>query len=198
MGFIFLVAFTGLRCDDNNPEKEDTPELITKVTLTFTPQGGGDPVIVTATDDDLDGPNDIEVDGTIILSKETTYILTILLTNELAEPSGNDYNISDEIEEEGDEHMFFFAWTEGIFSNPAGNGNIDNRSDAVRYEGGTNALDEDGLPLGLTTTWTTANVTSSGEFQIILKHQPGSKTNTSGVTTGETDLDITFSISLIE
>jgi hypothetical protein len=191
IGLTVLVSLTFLSsCDDDEPTKEDTPELITKATLTFTPTDGA-PVIVTATDPDGEGVQDIIVDDAINLEAAKNYTLTIQLINELAAPSDPEYNITEEVEEEGDEHMFFFSWTNNVFGDPTGNGNIDNRSDNVNYE------DEDsgGLPLGLETSWTTA-AASSGKFRVLLKHQPDLKTATSGSADGETDLDIEFDINV--
>jgi hypothetical protein len=178
-------------CDDDDPQKEDTPELITKATLTFTPSGGGSLVVVTATDPDGEGVQDIEVDSPINLSAATSYTLTIQLINELAAPSDPEYNITEEVEEESDEHMFFFSWTNNVFNDPAGNGNVDDRDDDLNYE------DEDGngLPLGLETFWTTA-AASSGSFRVLLKHQPELKNASSTSSTGETDLDIEFTINI--
>ncbi|HEY4656202.1 MAG TPA: hypothetical protein VIH22_16905 [Cyclobacteriaceae bacterium] len=178
-------------CDDDDPGKEDTPELITKATLTFTPSGGGSLIVATATDPDGEGVLDIEVDGPINLAPNTSYNLAIALINELTDPTDPEYNITSEVEEEGDEHMFFFGWTNDVFSDPAGNGNIDNRDDDVNYE------DEDvnGLPLGLETSWTTGAV-SSGTFRIVLKHQPDLKSASSTSSTGESDLDIGFTINI--
>lgn len=178
-------------CDDDDPKKEDTPELITKATLTFTPSAGGAPVVVTATDPDGEGVQDITVDGPINLAAAKSYTLSIQLINELAAPTDAEYNITEEVEEEGDEHMFFFSWTNNVFNDPTGNGNIDNRNDDVNYD------DEDanGLPLGLETFWTTGTA-SSGKFRIMLKHQPELKTASSTSSTGETDLDIEFTINV--
>jgi hypothetical protein len=178
-------------CDDDEPKKEDTPELITKVTLTFTPTTGGAPVVVTATDPDGEGVQDISPDGPVTLAVNESYTLAITLINGLAAPSEPGYDITEEVQEESDEHLFFFGWTNNVFSEPAGNGNIDNRSDDVNYE------DEDAnaLPLGLQTSWIAADV-SSGNFHVILKHQPGLKSATSTSSTGETDLDLTFTINI--
>ena len=89
-------------------------------------------------------------------------------------------------------HLFFFGWTNNVFSDPSGNGNIDARFDNVNYE------DEDvnGLPIGLTTSWTTTDVASTGTFQIVLKHQPDLKSEESSSSIGETDLDIPFTINV--
>lgn len=139
---------------------------------------------------------DITVDSPINLAANKTYTLTIALINELAQPSDAEYNITSEVEEEGDEHMFFFSWTNNVFSNPTGNGNVDSRSDAVNYTGGTNSKDANNRPLGLTTTWTSAANAASGSFKVLLKHQPDLKSDTSDSTAGETDLDITFTINV--
>lgn len=190
--FLISAAVAFQACDSDDPVKEDVPELITKVTLTFTPDGDGSPVIVTATDPDGAGLQPLEVDGVIELAANTTYSLEIALVNQLADPSAPEFDITSEVREEGDEHMFFFSWTGNVFSDPSGNGNIDNRNDAVNY------LDEDvnGLPLGLETSWTSTDDLASGAFRIILKHQPELKSSTSDSSVGETDLDISFEISV--
>jgi hypothetical protein len=187
---IFTMAFLS-GCNDDDPEREDTPEMITKATLTFTPDAGT-PVVVTATDPDGEGVQDISVDGPINLEANKSYTLSISLINELAQPSDPAYNITQEVEEEGDEHMLFFEWTNNLFTDPAGNGNVDNRNDDVNYED----QDANSQPLGLETLWI-AGGASSGTFRVVLKHQPGLKTGTSGSSTGETDLDITFAINII-
>jgi hypothetical protein len=194
--FIAAVALTSCS-DDDDPKKEDTPELITKVTLTFTPKAGGTAITATATDPDGQGQQDIAFDGPVNLARNTEYVLAISLINGLAAPTDDEYNISAEVEDEGDEHQFFFAWTKNAFSNPAGNGNVDNASDPLRYEGAANAKDENGHNLGLTTTWTTTDVAvSAATFNVILKHQPDLKTATSTSAMGETDLDVTFPLNI--
>ncbi len=177
--------------DDTDPVVEDTPEQITTVRLTFAPAGGGAPLVFASTDADGDGPGSVQHD-TIKLQPGTTYSLSLEVLNELATPTEN---TTAEVENEAEEHMFFFGWTGNLFSDPTGNGNIDNRADAVNY--GTTrdgkSLDANGLPVGLTTTWTTGAV-ATGTFKIILKHQPDIKSATSGVSDGESDLDRTLPV----
>src|SRR5688572_1461964 len=60
--------------DDDEPKKEDVPELITKATLTFTPVIGGSAVVATASDPDGDGVQDIQVDGPINLTANSSYV----------------------------------------------------------------------------------------------------------------------------
>lgn len=187
-----LLLFPSCKQEDPKPEK--IPELISKATLTFTP-AGGPPVVVTATDPDNAGVQDIIVDGAITLVKGTSYTLTILLVNGLYSTTQDGYDVSKQVEKEGTEHQFFFSWNAGLFSNPAGDGNIDNRNNPLNYG---SSIDSNGRPLGLTTTWTTAMtaLTGSNSFRILLKHQPDIKSDTSTSNDGESDLDLTFSISV--
>jgi hypothetical protein len=190
---IFLL-FAG--CKENDPTKEDVPELITKVTLTFTPTTGGAPIIATATDPDGEGVQNISTDGPINLPVGT-YTMQLDLINGLADPNSSDYHVTTEVAKEGDEHQFFFSWTNNAFSDPSGNGNIDGRNDPLNYTGGTNSRDANGRPLGITTTWTTAgNATAGATFRVLLKHQPGLKSDTSDSSTGETDLDVSFTLNV--
>lgn len=176
---------------EEDPNVEE--EFIDQVVLTFTPTAGGDDVVVTWFDADGDGANDGAPDGPINLAADTEYDLAITLANTVEEE-----DITEEIREEDDEHMFFFSFTTDIFSDPTGDGNIDNRADALNY------LDEDsegqdgtGLPVGLLTQWTTGSATSAtGEFRVVLKHQPGQKSATSDSSVGGTDFDFPFEINI--
>ena len=191
MGILLLYG-----CSSDDPQREDVPELITKVTLTFTPAGGGTAVVATATDPDGEGVQNLAADGEISLAFDKTYTLAIGLVNGLADPADPAYDVTEEVREEGVEHFFFFSWTNDVFSDPAGNGNMDNRDDAVNYSGGSDSKDVNGLPLGLTTTWTSAPAAASGTFRVVLKHQPGLKSATSDSNTGETDTDVSFTIKI--
>lgn len=185
-----LLFFSSCGDDDDNPAPidENPEEIITDVNLTFTPSGGGQVVTATAQDPDGDGPQSLEVSGDIQLVENTSYTLTMELLN--AEDPSDVEDITEEIREEDAEHMFFFGWTEGLFGDPTGNGNIDNRGDAVNY----NDLDGSGNPLGLSTGWTT-DEPGTGTFRVMLKHQPdGLKTASSASTDGDTDVDITWNI----
>lgn len=178
-----FVVFTA--CDDDEPPIEPEAEIITDVILRFTPQATtGTTVVITAQDPDGEGPLDLEPQDSIRLSANTTYTLTLELENSIANES-----ITEEIEAEADEHMFFFGFTDALFTDPEGDGNIDNRADPVNY----NDQDINGLDLGLSTTWTT-NGAATGSLRIVLKHQPEIKSTTSTVTDGETDADVTFGV----
>jgi hypothetical protein len=177
-------------CDNNDPAKEEIPEMITEVTLVFKTDGGSTTVSATAEDPDGEGPQDMLIPYPINLVVGKEYALEIMLLNGLSLPA---IDVSAEVVAEGTDHMFFFEWSEGIFSVPTGTGNIDNRADPVNYVG-ENAIDANGLPLGIGTKWTTATAVATGQFRVMLKHLPGLKTATTGSTIGETDLDVTFDI----
>ena len=182
-------------CKKDDPQPENIPEAITKATFTFTPTAGA-AVVVSATDPDGDGPLPRTLSGPINLVKNVSYTLKITLINELAKPTDPEYDVTAEVEEEGDEHLFFFAWTNNVFSSPTGNGNVDNRNDPVSYEDDDVEGSVVGLPLGLKTSWTTIGTTETGTFRVILKHQPDLKSATTTSNDGETDLDVKFDLTV--
>ncbi|MBX2817527.1 MAG: hypothetical protein KTR24_16070, partial [Saprospiraceae bacterium] len=177
--------------DPNAPPCENEEEVIDRVTLTFTPTAGGDTIIAVASDPDGPGPLDLQVQD-INLNESTDYTLSITLENTI---EGED--ITEEIIEEDDEHLFLFSFSEGIFEDPEGDGNVDNRQDPVNYDD----QDENGLPVGLRTSWATActeDGNPSGNLQIVLKHQPDIKSATSGIDDGGTDVDITWTVNIVD
>jgi len=183
-----LVIFTACEDDDVVPEEEEEMEVITDVTLIFTSDAGA-VVTASAQDPDGEGVQELVVLDEIQLQAGTNYTLTFDIMNNLESP-GED--IGDEIAEEDDEHQIFFAWTEGAFSNPTGNGNIDNASDPVNY----NDADGNGNPLGLNTSWTAGDPTTAASFTVRLQHQPDVKTATSGANDGDTDFELQFRLTI--
>lgn len=190
---IGLIVTTGIfsGCgDDDVPPAENEEEIINSVTLTFSPVGGGSDVVATYLDPDGEGTEDPRLTN-IELSTGTAYSLSITMANTLETPAED---ITEEVEEEGDEHQIFFQWTDDIFSDPTGRGNI-NATGTVNYTD----EDADGNPIGLSTTWTTVNQSlSGGEFRILLKHQPDIKSSSSSSSDGETDIDITWTLNVSE
>jgi len=128
--------------DMDNEEEEE----ISQVVLTFTPENGEDAVTATWLDADGDGSGAPSIDD-IALAEGVTYTLTMTLANTLG---STDEDITAEILEEDEDHMFFFSFTDGIYADPSGDGNVDNRSDPLNY----NDQDANGQPVGLSTTWT--------------------------------------------
>ncbi|MCU0419375.1 MAG: hypothetical protein MUC38_06925 [Cyclobacteriaceae bacterium] len=197
-----LVVFSA--CEDDDPTPENVPEVITRAELTFTAidNSSAPAVVVTATDaDGIGSAEELEADGPINLRANVTYALSIKLYNDLFDAGEEGYDVTEEVDEEDEEHWFFFGFTSGVFSNPTGNGNIISASfpnnGTVRYAD----EDDDGRPLGLLTNWTTINDNSgSGKiFRVILKHfDEVEKTDDSTSDDGETDIDVTFVINVTQ
>jgi len=189
-----LSAFVMTSCgDDEEPEEENLPEVITDVTLVFTNTADASDVVqASAQDPDGEGIEELEILGGISLDADKTYELTYVITNSIA-TDPDERNIGAEIAEEDDEHQLFFAFTDGAFTDPMGNGNIDNAADPINY----NDEDGNGNPVGLSTTWTTrSEALAGGVFTARLQHQPDVKTSTSGATDGDTDFDLTFVLTI--
>ena len=186
-----IGVLTGCDDDDHDHDHDHSEEeTIAQVVLVFTTTGDGDVVTATWLDADGEGAGTPSIDP-INLVEGKTYELSMTLVNTLADP---DEDKTSEIQGEDDEHMFFFEFSEGYFSDPTGDGNVDNRGDDVNY----NDQDDNGNPLGLSTTWTAGGQSDvSGEFTVILKHQPGLKTATSGSDVGGTDVTATFPLNIV-
>jgi hypothetical protein len=171
-GFV-LAALSACNKDKKkevtNPPATNEEELITTFTIDFTDVNGVAPT-VSATFRDVDGPGGAapELFDTIRLQPSTVYNATITLLNESVIPAEN---ISDEVLEEGDAHLFCFG--------PDGSLNL-----------GVLRTDSDGTyEIGLSSKWTTG-AASEGNMLIRLKHQPGVKDGT--CEPGETDLELSF------
>ncbi|NBC02847.1 MAG: GTP cyclohydrolase [Bacteroidetes bacterium] len=185
----FLFAACGTDSSPDDPPIENEEEIITDITLTFTNlDDDSDVVTARAQDPDGDGAEELQVLDDIQLQAGVTYRLTYEIFNGLESPPED---IGEEIEEEADEHQFFFQFTENAFSNPEGDGNFDNADDPINYED----FDNEGNPVGLETTWTTSGETlADGSFRVRLQHQPDIKSSSTTVNDGDTDLDITFTL----
>ena len=183
-----LFIFTACEEDEAAPEEENEVEVFTDVKLVFTPTGGGAAVEAAAKDPDGAGVQELQVLDAINLAANTSYTLTMVIENCLESPCEL---MNEEIEEEDDEHQFFFAFTNDSFTSPAGNGNIDSASDPLNY----NDTDGNGNPVGLNTSWITGSA-STGSFFVQLQHQPDVKTATSGSTDGDTDFELGFDLNI--
>ena len=106
-----------------------------------------------------------------MLAPGKTYDVSIELKDESKAPA---LDITDEVEEEGDEHQFYFVPS-------AVNITVSNLN--------TDAL---GLPLGTTSKWTTG-AASTGVVKVVLKHKPGGiKAAGDLISKGETDIELDF------
>lgn len=143
-------------------------EIITTVTLTFTPQGGGDAVVAAFSDPDGAGG----VSGMaepIVLTAGTTYDLAVAFTNELGSPAED---ITAEVEEEAESHQIFITGT-GVSGPAAGDDPSAVVVQAYADTESTYGADTDGadLPVGLAHTITAA-AAGAGTFSVQLQHMP--------------------------
>lgn len=198
---IFLVIpavmiGAGWGCGDEDletPAPDNAEEVITTVNLTFTPVGGGTPVVATFRD--ADGPGGEEPTQTAAaLEVGVTYGVELELLNETVPASDPEYRIIDEITEEAEEHLFFFTGTSvegaGAFMTYA---YADKESDY-----GENSVGED-LPVGIQGE-VSVTAAGSGALTVTLKHMPELnggplKTSTATIDDGGTDLEVTFEVS---
>jgi hypothetical protein len=195
IGVIPVVAagliLVGCKKDEEDPHHEHDHEVFTDVKLIFTnTEDSKDVVEASAQDPDREGVKQLEVKDAINLDTSKSYTLTFEIMNNLETPGDN---IGAEVKEEDNEHQVFFSFTEGAFSNPGGNGNIDKASDPIVY----NDKDENGYSVGLSTTWQTSSTPlSQGKFTVQLQHQPDVKTATSSVADGDTDFVLEFQLNI--
>lgn len=161
-------------CDKKNPEPVNEEELITTLKLAFAPQGGGNAFTVQFQDLDGDGGNAPTRQDSILLQPNRSYAVTITLLNESDSTDVEDVTL--EVKEEDDEHLFCFDASSGL--------NLT-----------INRTDTDGTyPVGLATTWTTG-AAAAGTLNVTLRHQPdGIKDGT--CTPGEPDISVTFGVAI--
>ena len=173
------VTFVGIlilsACEKEDPVIPNEEEVITTMTYTLTPVGGGNVATFYFQDLDGDGGNAPIITSNPLLAN-TVYSGTLQLLNEIETPSGD---ITEEVEEEGEDHQFFFTVD--------GNA-IDNALVAYNDE------DVNGNPIGINTTFTTSNA-SSGTLSIVLRHQPLKPNDGSLVDAGgQTDIQVIFDL----
>lgn len=186
LGSIFATVVL-MACDDDNvPAEGNDEEFITKVELIFSPVSGGNPIVITAEDPDGEGPKGLSSASDIMLSAGDDYELFVGFENII-----NGEDITKEVEEEADEYMIFFGFSEGVFKSPSGTGNI-------QGPGGVNYVDKDenNLPIGLVTSWIAGDAGKSGTFRLVLKHQPNTKSMNTTVADGVSAVDVTWGISI--
>lgn len=145
-------------CPEVTPDDgENENEVITTVTLTFTPQGGGDAVVFAFDDPENDG--DPVIDD-VVLSDALDYDLAVAFTNKLADPAED---ITAEVHDEAVDHQLFFFGS-GVQS-PASD------TAAALITQSYADTDDNDLPVGLESSIVT-NATGSAELQVLLRHMP--------------------------
>lgn len=173
---IGLFTFTSCGSDDDIeiPEEE---ELITTLEYTLTPTTGD---VVTLRFEDADGDGGNAPTYTVApLQANMVYTGAVTLSNDSETPAED---ITEEIQEEKEEHQFFFSSSLADLT--------------VAYTD----VDADGKPVGLTSVLTTGDP-GTGTLLVTLKHEPmkdnegvaGGDITNSG---GETDIAVQFDITV--
>ncbi len=170
-----IVALIIVSCskDNDTPEAVNEEEVITTMTVTLSPSDGSSSIILQTKDLDGDGPNSPEVTVSGSLKTGVVYSGSISLLNETETPAEN---ITEEVEEESDEHQFFFTVGSGL----------DASTEYLNFDTGGNPL---GTQFSLT-----AGLVSSGALTVTLRHEPKKPNSGLQDAGGETDIESSFNI----
>lgn len=155
---VFALAACG--DDVENPVESNPNEVITTVTLSFVPEGGGDAVQAQFRDPDGQGGEDPAVTG-VTLAVGVTYTMTPEFLNELETPAED---ITIEIFDERNEHQTFMVGD--VVEGPATNVTT---GALVRHA--YDDQDDFGIPVGLENT-VEALAIGDGTFSFGLRHMP--------------------------
>jgi len=172
---IFAIALFASCSDDDVPEPVNAEEVIT--TLTVTLDSGSGTVVMQYQDLDGDGPDAGTVTVSGPLSANTSYDGSIVLLNETEDPAEN---VTEEIEEEDLDHQFFYTVGSGL-------------DVTTEYT----SFDSAGNPLGLTFELNTAGA-SSGGLTFTLRHEPNKPNTGLADAGGETDIEVTFNVAIVD
>lgn len=172
---LLVLSLNSCKKDPVIPNEE---ELITTLIVELTAPDSAGPITLRFEDLDGDGGSDPTITGGT-LSVDTEYETTITLSNDSVTPSED---ITGEIEEEAEEHQFFF------------------QSDIGGVSFSYNDEDANGNPIGLSSKVSTSQA-GTGSITITLRHEPN-KSGT-GVADGdisnaggETDIEVIFPIDV--
>ncbi|MBC8109552.1 MAG: type 1 periplasmic binding fold superfamily protein [Verrucomicrobia bacterium] len=176
---VFSVSLLGIlalnACKNNDPQP-DEQEQITTLTLSLVKAGTTTPISITFRDADGEGGNaPTTTPATLVLDANATYGVTLSVLDETKSPVEN---ITEEIEEEKDDHQFYFAYSANNLT--------------------VNIIDTDSknLPVGLISTFTTTSAGVAANLTVTLKHKPGSKAANDPVSKGETDIEVVFPVQV--
>lgn len=167
------VSFTQCKDSGDDVQPDDENELITSVVLNFTEQGTSNVVSFAYKDADGEGGNAPTRFDTIALKPNTTYALAIEFLDESKTPVDN---ITDEIEEESDEHLLVYTPSPASLL-------------TYTYED----KDANNYPIGLKGKAVTG-AAGIGKLKVQLRHQPGAKNGTP--TPGSDDVNLDFNLKI--
>jgi len=181
--------------DPDDGQQQNESEVITSVSIVFSPSGGGDDITAEFDDPDGDGGEPPTIDEIELLPGE--YAASVSLSNRLEDPPED---ITEEILDEAAEHQIFFTGSavDGPASDVPGAPLVHSYADA----------DENGFPIGIDSTIIADS--GSGDLVITLRHMPpisGSSTKDADTAlavksggfeaiSGSTDAQVTFEVTV--
>ena len=177
LGWILMLGLTLslTNCKDSGNElkPDDENELITSVTLKFTEKATNNVSSFSYKDADGDGGNAPSKFDSVTLKANTSYTLAIELLDESKSPVND---ITKEVAEESDEHLFIYT------PSPAS---------LLTYT--YDDKDKNGIKIGLTGTIQTG-AAGIGKLKVQLRHQPGVKDGSN--TPGSDDVGLDFNLKI--
>ena len=173
---LLAIPFLYFSCDDDNdtPEPINEEEVITTMIVTLVNHQNGSDVVTMQTDLDGDGPNAPVLTVSGPLTAGTSYAGSVQFLNEMEDPAED---ITEEVQEEDDEHQVFFS------------------ASGVVMEFVYMDFDGDGNPLG--TQFVLAPISQGdGSLTITLVHEPSKPNDGLDTAGGEIDIQTTFSVTV--
>ena len=162
---VLTLALSAAACETPD-HGHDENEIISLVELTFTPAGGGAPLVFEFNDPDGDGGVS-GVSDRIDLAAGVEYSLGVRFVNSLAEPPDD---ITEEVKAEAEDHLVFVLGDVAGPASTAPSALVTHAYADRESDYGANAVGDD-LPVGLVNT-ITAKDPGSGELRLILRHLP--------------------------
>ena len=168
--------------EPGEPHGPGEEELVTTLTITLTPTGGGTPVTASFRDLDGEGGDDPVVE-VLTVSADTDYDGSVQVLNETETPAED---ITEEVEEEAEAHQFFYNTLGGFAS--ASVTITDKESDYVSNTGADH-------PVGIEFTLSVPANAQDGQLRVRLSHYDDAPKDGTSLS-DETDIDVTFDVEV--
>ncbi|MCB9082511.1 MAG: hypothetical protein H6555_12455 [Lewinellaceae bacterium] len=173
-GLVILLALSFSSCEkDKDLDAENEQELITTVRLSITNTTTNQTTVFNVRD--LDGDGGLPPTGDeVLLKSNSSYTLSVSFLDE--SDSGKIEDITEEVEEESAEHLICYASTGSMPTVTVTDKDTNNQT------------------LGLKGSFSTT-AAGTGTLKVTLKHEP-EKGSTAACSTGETDAEVTFNVTV--
>jgi hypothetical protein len=185
---LLLCCFVSFFSCKDDPEPVNSQEEFTTVTLIFKNKNTAVTTEYKAEDKEGDGFTFSKTGPDLKVGQ--TYVLDIQILNENVTPkelSNPEYNINAEIEDEYDEHIFYFC-PSGLTMN-------------IAYSNDSQFIDDNNRPVGLYANEVSNLAAGTGKLKVYLFHE---KDKTAGANCanpnlggGEIDIEIDYDITIV-